>query len=304
MEENYQGVIPDPRSEEAKSQDYKHCDVYGTSVIWQKKENLKQYTKRNQNGSLSCCGQGSAKGLETILGKVISAFPIYRNRTNYPNGGMWTQDIGNVCKKIGTCLELELNSQNLHESEMNIDYTVKTPYKIKGYLQPNCKNIDEIAQAIEMWSHCMLIFHANGNEWNAKPIYNGKQTNFGHCVCAVDYFLDDEGNKCLWIEDSAGLATTLDEQHRIITEDYLKWRCSSAIYFLGVNPLELPFKFTETLKYGSRGLQVKKLQEKLNINIDGIFGIITKSAVMLFQTKHLLVPDGIVGKKTRKVLNK
>jgi len=308
MERIPDGIIEDPRSEEAKEMDYKHTDIYGTSVNWQSGKTLKKYTPRNQNGSLSCCGQGSSKGVETLIGKVMSAHPPYRSRNNYPQGGMFVQDIGSVWKKVGSTTEDLDQSQNQGETLLNRDIKVPTPYKIKGYLQPNSKNIDEIAQAIETWGHCMLIFHANNGEWTAKPIYNGVQVNFGHCVAGVDYFLDELGKKCLWIEDSAGLSSTIDGQHRIITEDYLKARCDGAIYFLGVNPLELPYVFTKTLRLGSVGFDVKKLQAKLNTlgiatTVDGIFGNKTKLSVMLFQRKHNLVADGIIGKKSNAVLN-
>lgn len=52
------------------------------------------------------------------------------------------------------------------------------------------------------------------------------------------------------------------------------------------------------LKNGSKGDDVKKLQEKLGINADGDFGTKTEDAVKSFQTKNGLTPDGIVGPKT------
>ena len=52
------------------------------------------------------------------------------------------------------------------------------------------------------------------------------------------------------------------------------------------------------LKQGSRGPEVKKLQEALELSADGIFGGGTKLAVMKFQSKHGLNPDGIVGPST------
>lgn len=305
MEKIKNGIVEDPRSEEAKIQDYKHSDIFGTEVVWQHKtlEELKKYTPRNQSSSLSCCGQGSAKGVEVLINKVMSAHPPYRARANYPAGGMFTQDVGRVWKDIGSTTEDLDQSQNQGESLLNRDTIVPTPYKIKGYIQPNPKNIDEIAQAIENWGHCMLIFHANWSEYNGKPVYNGLPYNFGHLICGVDYFLDENNKKCIWIEDSAGLSSTLDGQHRVITEDYLSARCSSAIYFLGVNPLELPYLFTKILRMGSRGFDVKKLQEKLSVKADGIFGKNTKSSVVGFQIAHGLKGDGIVGPLTNYKLN-
>lgn len=63
-------------------------------------------------------------------------------------------------------------------------------------------------------------------------------------------------------------------------------------------------KITETLRYGSRGSQVKLLQQKLGIPADGIFGKGTETAVKRFQWEHDLKPDGIVGVKTREVINR
>ena len=57
-------------------------------------------------------------------------------------------------------------------------------------------------------------------------------------------------------------------------------------------------------KYGSRGDEVRQIQEKLkrwgyyNGNVDGIFGSQTLEAVKYFQRKNGLAVDGIAGPKT------
>ena len=61
---------------------------------------------------------------------------------------------------------------------------------------------------------------------------------------------------------------------------------------------EKPNIFTRTLKYGSRGEDVKELQKILRLNADGIFGRQTEKAVKQFQSDNGLVSDGIVGQKT------
>lgn len=61
-------------------------------------------------------------------------------------------------------------------------------------------------------------------------------------------------------------------------------------------------------KMGSRSEEVKKIQTALrdlgyfNSNIDGIFGTLTKNAVMRFQSDYGLTVDGIAGKNTLKAL--
>ena len=57
------------------------------------------------------------------------------------------------------------------------------------------------------------------------------------------------------------------------------------------------------LKLGSRGNEVKALQEKLNLKADGIFGSITEEAVKDFQRSNGLEVDGIVGANTLSKLN-
>lgn len=63
-----------------------------------------------------------------------------------------------------------------------------------------------------------------------------------------------------------------------------------------------------TVKQGSRGETVKKIQQKLkrwgyyNGSVDGIFGAQTRKAVILFQKRNGLKADGIVGKRTFQAL--
>jgi hypothetical protein len=54
----------------------------------------------------------------------------------------------------------------------------------------------------------------------------------------------------------------------------------------------------EVLKLGSKGENVKILQDYLDIKVDGEFGPNTEKAVKEFQRKKALVFDGIVGKDT------
>lgn len=64
-----------------------------------------------------------------------------------------------------------------------------------------------------------------------------------------------------------------------------------------------PYSFV-TLSVGSRGRDVAKIQQALNIASDGIYGNNTKKAVMSWQAKNGLVADGIIGPKTyRKLQN-
>ncbi|MEM7580473.1 MAG: peptidoglycan-binding protein [Mastigocoleus sp.] len=71
----------------------------------------------------------------------------------------------------------------------------------------------------------------------------------------------------------------------------------------------MTFSTSILLKEGSKGAEVKQLQEALQTlnfyfsKIDGVFGANTKVAVINFQKNQGLVADGIVGSKTWSKIN-
>ncbi len=73
---------------------------------------------------------------------------------------------------------------------------------------------------------------------------------------------------------------------------------------------EETFKFNKNLKFGSKGNDVTELQKRLTAEgvytgpITGYFGKLTREAVKKYQKANDLKVDGIVGPKTRAVLNK
>jgi resuscitation-promoting factor RpfB len=56
------------------------------------------------------------------------------------------------------------------------------------------------------------------------------------------------------------------------------------------------------LKRGDRGPAVKKVQRRLHVKADGVFGRATVRAVKRFQRRKGLTIDGVVGPETRKAL--
>jgi hypothetical protein len=57
-----------------------------------------------------------------------------------------------------------------------------------------------------------------------------------------------------------------------------------------------------TLKRGSRGPSVVRLQQKLGVSADGVFGPQTGRAVRRFQARKGLTVDGVVGPQTAQAL--
>lgn len=62
------------------------------------------------------------------------------------------------------------------------------------------------------------------------------------------------------------------------------------------------YNLTRTLRKGSKGNDVKKLQKEVGTKADGIFGNNTRTAVIKFQKNNKLTVDGIVGKNTAHAL--
>lgn len=71
---------------------------------------------------------------------------------------------------------------------------------------------------------------------------------------------------------------------------------TNVLALLGKDQTGLPI--TAILRPGSIGADVRRLQEKLGIIADGVFGPITKAALIAHQTEHDLLADGIAGPLT------
>lgn len=300
MSEVYLGVVPDPRTDEQKEKDYKHEEVAMAIPLKWKRDisGAPVYSLRDQDGSGSCVGQGSGKGLETINGVITSAHPIYRRRSNFPSPGMWLQNAGEILYKDGTTTEALDPSQRMSEAEMNADIKVETPDKGYLYFFPNVKNIDEIAQAIETYKHCLITVGGTIQEYAnvEKPVViPSDKLNLFHCICGVYYFTDDYGNKCILADESWGPDHI---RRRILTEDYLRARGTGAMYFVKQTPVPAPqkpkFTFQSVLLYGQSNYSIRALQDILKyeglfpktVASTGNYLSITAKGVLAWQKKH------------------
>ncbi len=232
------GVIEDNRPKSEKRKDYVH--IAGSVMInWQEKpqNTWKRYTQRFQAGSYSCLFQSMAKAMETLTSTVMSASEYFW-RSNYPAEGAWLQNLGDIAKNRHFTSEIKSPSQNQSEAQMNQIKPLVTVIGATAYAFPNFKSIDEIAEAIEAYRHCLLTFGSNGDEWQKTPVYLGTPVTFGHCICAIDYTLIN-GKKVLICEDSSGQWSSSDGL-RLITEDFLMKRGTGALYINGIVDYSLP----------------------------------------------------------------
>lgn len=314
------GVVEDPRSLDEKALDYKHEDLAMGEVplnwVDIKDKVIKTYEIQNQDGSLSCVAQAVAKLLaihELKEGRSYTRLcpkVIYDFRENYPQGGMWLPNALAIGCSVGACEETMLPCDMKGETFMNDKSLISAEmlnnalnYRGLYYFEITDRSIDNIAQVLAQDYGVLLGFRFDYDEWTDVPVVHADSTKkLGHGTAGTDYCLY-EGEKSLNMDDSWGPGQAKGGT-RIITERFLNARCFYAGYITS-----LPnFRFTKTLRYGSVGIDVRKLQEVLNKNganiiIDGKFGNRTKVAVILYQKAHSLVGDGIVGPKTREVLN-
>ena len=112
-----------------------------------------------------------------------------------------------------------------------------------------------------------------------------------------------------WVIESTPSGSDGVQKTRYVNRNWMKWGLIPFVEYheqehisYNVPPVARP-----TLKNGSRGMQVFYLQEDLNylgagLDLDGVFGPLTRQALINFQRGNKLVPDGIYGFKSHSKL--
>ncbi len=338
------GVIPDPRSKVEKERDYKAEEIVRfVPFVWKEKPESEwhRYPIFHQDRSSSCLANTVAKvlGIENYLeeNKFVHYSPrdIYTRRKNFPSKGMWFKDGFEIGYKFGASLEQLMPSMNKNENEMNksddrksIDEQMALAGKGGNYLWIPI-NIDAIASIIEpLGKGVGLGVRFGPKEWSREvPKILGTETPYHHAITATNAILY-KGKKALVIEDSWD-SETGKEGRRIVTEDWFKARrISAALYFTAlkntwrdsdIKLIKPKYNFKQDLIWGSRSLEVEKLQEILqyeelfpqNTITTGYYGNISAKSILEFQKKYKVasleelekLQGRRVGPKTRSKLN-
>jgi Putative peptidoglycan binding domain/D-alanyl-D-alanine carboxypeptidase len=98
---------------------------------------------------------------------------------------------------------------------------------------------------------------------------------------------------------------TEDAMHFEASDQLVReWQASGEL-----GPVPQPTTHASLLEFGDRGADVLALQDLLrkvlaaaDIARDGVFGTATRAAVIEFQARNGLAPDGVVGRKTMETL--
>jgi len=319
----FTGVLGDPREDTRVQNGYSIDEVLAAAapVNWVKKgiSEVVQYPVWNQNQTSACVAFSKAKQISIkvfeLTGVWIDFSPasIYQLRPNAPGGGMFIPDANDIVNKRGVTLEALMKSQNLTEAQINLVKRTKVAdlfanaiaEAVVRYLYVPV-DIDRIAQTIESKKAVSLLIFGNYDEYSRmvpvvlNPNLALQDAPIVHEVVGVDYFLDGNGVKRIYINDSAhfgGLSV------REYTEDFLLKRCilADALDVFTFDSESEPTKPTFIDK------NVVSLQNCLkyeglfptNVASSGFYGEITKKAVRGFQAKYGLVVTGLISAETR-----
>ena len=319
--ELFTGVVEDPRLDPRVIDGFNIDEVLPESApfTWKKKNiaELVNYPVWNQHTSSACVAFSKAKQISIMVFNLtgvwidFSPASIYQLRVNKPAGGMQIADANDIVNKTGVTLEALMKSQGLTEQEINIVrrskvaslFATAIAEAVVRYLYVPV-DIDRIAQAIEAKKGVSMLIYATYDEYARmvpvvlNPNLTYAQAPIRHEIVGVDYFLNSNGVKRVYINDSAhfgGLAV------REFTEDFLLKRCILAdaldVFTFDPDITNTP-SYNETTKSLKDCLKFDGLFPQ-NQESTGVFGPITKASVIKFQVKYNLNPPlGNVGPLT------
>jgi hypothetical protein len=306
------GAQIDDRCEQEKALDYRQSEVVASvgQVIWIKKDKYRTFPTRKQDGSGSCVIQSVEKERGIIAEQkygefvIFSANPGYQKRVTPEIPGSTIEDSIN-CTNAGSIPEELSPSQSLNDIKM---MKAKVPayaddagkiFGAKRIFLDSYNDIEAIASTIENTGKGVgLTIRFGQGEWfgnyEVKTIFAVNWT-MGHRVCVVDYTLNDKGEKCLVIEDSAcedGYPQRLVPESFLIQQGRSYWRPS---YILNFKTYEEIGVVPDKPVFDGSIISAQKCfayEGFFPANTDFIenWGPITRKACVAFQIKYNIVP--------------
>lgn len=299
---DYNGCY-DNQTDVQKLKNYKFSEFVTAPapVKWEERKYKTLPVIRDQDGSGTCVCMCYSTELSIIFQQkygvwkdFTSAFP-YQLRTNPDISGCNSTDVFDIFPKIGNLFEEYMPCQKMTDAqvmavkkEKYFDDLAKV-YKVKRIALPT--DFETVASTIqETGKGVMVWFKFSVPEWTDIPTLSDKPITSGHAVCAVDYVLKG-GKKYLVIQDSWGLKYAING-YRLISEEYFNARCYFAGYLLNFDfsQPEVKPKFDGSVKSLQDCLKWERLFPN-NVDSTGVFGNVTKKALIDFQTKYDIKPN-------------
>jgi peptidoglycan hydrolase-like protein with peptidoglycan-binding domain len=276
----------------------------------------------DQKSTGSCVGQAMAKMVEYYeytkhkRDTDVSARFIYgmsKLTDGYSGSGTYPRNAAKILKKYGaattnTCPDDATGMNDEQYRDIGLTGAMLSdaiPRKIEGYASIDLTP-DALRQAI--YKNGVITITLRVGDWKGVEVYpyrkNGDLGRTFHYVMVYGYDEDEFHFMNSWGKDRHESG-----EGRFYFGDFVGHMHDALVY------TEIPedllekvenqdYVFTSFMKIGMRSDEIKELQKRLNIKpVDGIFGPITKKAVIEFQKANGLYPDGLVGRRTRSVLN-
>lgn len=269
--------------------------------------------RKDQKIKPKCVGSSTSVVAGEILGEDLSDDDLYeqcKKQDGIPNiDGTYISVAAKIATNSGIATVEAYNTGN---QDMIAESRAK--HKMKGYVFVE-RNFEAICQAIFQKKAVVAGFSIS-SEWFRGIITKILSVIGGHAVILKGYkysagILRGQNSWVItWIGYIAGKFNPIvkNGDFEMLWDDY-KDNIYDIVAFTPISPdvkeeaKKYTYRFMNTLRLGSSGLEVKQLQTFLGLKADGSFGKITQSAVMKFQKDNGLLADGIVGAGTRKILN-
>jgi hypothetical protein len=300
---NYNGCI-DNQSSEQKLKNYKFSEFVTapSPVKWEERKWRTLPTIRDQDGSGQCVVMTLATEMGIIFQQKYgvwidfsSSFP-YQLRTNPDISGCNSVDVFDIFPKIGNLFEKDMPSQFMSDAQAmavkKLSYfdDLAKVYKVKRIALPI--DFETVASTIqETGKGVMVWFKFSVPEWTNIPTLSDQPITSGHAVTAMDYVLKD-GKKYLVIQDSWGLKYAM-KGYRLISEEYFNARCYFAGYLMSFDFTPQTASIRPVFDGSVSSLQDCLKHEGLfpnNIDSTGVFGNVTKNALIAFQKRFGITP--------------
>lgn len=272
----------------------------------------------------SCVGQAMAKMVEYYeytkhnRKTDVSARFVYgmsKLTDGLDGAGTYPRNAAKMVKKYGaaTTDTLDDDARGMNDEEyrdigLTGDMLVDAqPRKIEGFARITDITPENLRQAIHENGVIAITFRVG--DWSGEYVQPRQKSGYlgsGFHYTMLYGYLEDDVFLGL---NSWGKSWGNNGKFKFKFRDYAE-HLYDAIVFTEI-PEDLLEKaknqkyiFVTNMRIGMRSNEIKELQKRLGIEpVDGIFGPITKRVVIAYQIAHGLTGDGIVGPKTRAMIN-
>lgn len=301
----YHNAVPDPRSREKKAQDHKYgLDVAAGSIkIGEKVKDL-PFVPFSQLQTFSCGAHAAAHGRK-LDGEETAPLVWYRNRSNYPDGGMYLQEVLRFEQKAKVVsytnypteayrTEAQANAMaNIFEFDEQRD-------KDYAYVQINPYDARPVFEAISIGYAPTISFFATYNEWSFEELTLRDSVSFWYAP--VKHYIKALPNSVYEKDGDLWLTALESAPHGGHVRREVPFSFLTARMYLGagyVYKKEITPSIPETIpnekcNFGQKNGAVLKLQiymvqlgRMAKQHQTGFYGLITASAVLKWQVENL-----------------